>query len=105
MIRSSRLSASAARPAFIHLSPAERTARNAAHPLRTHGATRVIAVSQFFHIARLRWLLAAEGVQVVGHSHARYHEWRDLYSSARETIALLRLLALHVLTKMAVAMN
>jgi vancomycin permeability regulator SanA len=64
------------------------TARNVAAVLRERGSTRVLAVSQFFHVPRLRRLLAAEGLTVVGQAHARYFEPRDVYSVLREVVAM-----------------
>ena len=66
----------------------EATARNAAQALRPRGHTTVIAASQFFHVPRLNRLLAAQGLSVVGHEHARYFEPRDIYSLLREVAAL-----------------
>ena len=66
----------------------EATARNAAQALRARGYTTVIAASQFFHLVRLDHLLAAQGLGVVGHEHARYFEPRDGYSLLREVVAL-----------------
>lgn len=64
------------------------TARNAAVALQQRGYRTVIAVSQFFHVPRLRSLLAAQGLRVVGSRHARYFELRDLYSVFREVAAM-----------------
>lgn len=64
------------------------TARNAALALHQRGYRTVIAVSQFFHVPRLRWLLSSQGLQVVGSGHARYFEFRDLYSLFREVAAM-----------------
>lgn len=64
------------------------TARNVAAVLRERGSTRVLAVSQFFHVPRLRRLLAAEGLTVVGQAHAKYFEPRDVYSVLREVAAM-----------------
>ncbi|GBG15420.1 uncharacterized protein NMK_3027 [Novimethylophilus kurashikiensis] len=64
------------------------TAANAAIALHDRGYTRVLAVSQFFHIPRLQWLLKAQGLNVVGHAHARYYELRDLYAVLREVAAM-----------------
>lgn len=68
------------------------TARNVAAALRERGFTRVLAVSQFFHVPRLRYLLAAQGLSVVGQAHARYTEARDVYSVLREVAAMAVLL-------------
>jgi vancomycin permeability regulator SanA len=64
------------------------TARNAALALHQRGYRTVIAVSQFFHVPRLRWLLASQGLRVVGSEHAGYFELRDLYSLFREVAAM-----------------
>lgn len=70
----------------------EATARNAAAVMRQRGYRTALAVSQHFHIARLRLLLERQGVQVAGTAHARYLETRDAYSLAREVVALALLL-------------
>lgn len=64
------------------------TARNAAKALHQRGYSTVLAVSQFFHVPRLRLLLAAQGLVVVGSKHARYFEFRDAYSLFREVAAM-----------------
>ncbi len=66
----------------------EATAANAAAALRARGGTTVLAVSQFFHVPRLRLLLEAQGLTVVGSVHARFFEARDAYSLLREVVAL-----------------
>lgn len=69
------------------------TARNAAAALHERGYGTVLAVSQFFHIPRLRRLLADQGLTVVGTAHGRYFELRDVYSLFREVAAMSLLLA------------
>lgn len=69
------------------------TARNAARALHQRGYGKVIAVSQFFHVPRLRWLLSSQGLHVVGNTHARYFELRDVYSLLREVAAMSLILA------------
>lgn len=64
------------------------TARNAAVALHQRGYSTVIAVSQFFHVPRLRWLLTSQGLHVAGSENARYFELRDLYSLFREVVAM-----------------
>jgi vancomycin permeability regulator SanA len=66
----------------------EATASNAAAELRRRHLTKVLAVTQYFHISRLRLLLQRHGVHVVGSAHANYFELRDLYSLAREVVAV-----------------
>ena len=64
------------------------TARNAARALHQRGYSTVLVVSQFFHVPRLRRLLTAQGLVVVGSVHARYFELRDVYSIFRELAAV-----------------
>ncbi|EEF26690.1 conserved hypothetical protein [Ricinus communis] len=64
------------------------TAANAALALHQRGYSKVLAVSQFFHVPRLQWLLEAQGLNVVGHVHAKYFELRDLYAVLREVAAM-----------------
>ncbi len=53
-----------------------------------HNLKRVIAVSQYFHLPRCRLAFAEAGLEDVGASYARYVEWRDIYSVAREVPAV-----------------
>jgi vancomycin permeability regulator SanA len=66
----------------------EATARNAASAMHQRKFTTVLAVSQYFHIPRLRLLLQRQGLSVVGNAHATYFEPRDAYSLAREVVAI-----------------
>ena len=70
----------------------EATARNTAIAMRQRGFRTALAVSQYFHVPRLRLLLQRQGVEVVGNAHARYFEMRDAYSLAREVVAMATLL-------------
>jgi vancomycin permeability regulator SanA len=70
----------------------EATARNAAVMMQQRGFTTALAVSQYFHVPRLRVLLQHQGVNVVGTAHANYFEARDAYSLAREVLAMAVLL-------------
>ena len=67
------------------------TARNTALLLQQRGYHSVLAVSQFFHVPRLRMLLAGEGLAVEGYVHADHFELRDVYSTFREVAAIFRL--------------
>lgn len=60
------------------------TAQNSAAIMKAHGWTSAIAVTQYFHIARTRMALKAQGLSPVGGAHARLFELRDLYSIPRE---------------------
>jgi len=63
------------------------TAVNASRYMKMHRLHSAIAVSQFFHISRVKLALRRTGVQKIGSSHARFSEPRDFYSLAREVIA------------------
>ncbi len=64
------------------------TAVNCARLMRQHRLQSVIAVSQYFHVPRTRLALEAHGIRDVGGAYARFFELRDLYSIARELVAL-----------------
>jgi len=78
----------------------EATARNAASLMRQRGFRTTLAVSQYFHVPRLRVLLQRQGVEVVGTAHAKYFEARDAYSLAREVVAMAVLLPRRNATRM-----
>jgi vancomycin permeability regulator SanA len=61
------------------------SAKNAARIAQERNLTSVFVVSQYFHIPRVRLALARCHVSVVHAAHAHFFEWRDIYSSARET--------------------
>lgn len=66
----------------------EASARNCASLMRSHGFKSVTIVTQYFHIPRTRMALRANGVSGIRSAHARYVELRDLYSIAREVVAV-----------------
>ncbi len=47
----------------------------------------VIVVSQYFHISRAKLALHKAGIENVYGVHARYWEWRDVFSLGREFFA------------------
>ncbi len=63
------------------------TARNTAVLAKTHRWSRVLVISQYFHIPRCRLALSQAGLAPVYAAHARYFELRDIYSTFREVIA------------------
>jgi vancomycin permeability regulator SanA len=63
------------------------TARNLATYLGEHRLRTALVATQFFHVPRTELALGRHGVEVVGSRHARYVEWRDVYSLAREVVA------------------
>lgn len=66
----------------------EATARNSAALMRARGYTCAVAVTQYFHIARTKLMLRDAGVATVYGAHPDYFEWRDIYSTLREAIAV-----------------
>ena len=65
------------------------TARNTAALMRRKGWKSVIVVSQYFHIVRARLAFHRFGIEPVYSAHADYYAPRDLYSLAREVVALI----------------
>ena len=66
----------------------EATAKNCAAIMRARGFISVIVVTQYFHVARTKMALRFQHVEQVHSAHAAYVEWRDVYSIAREAVAL-----------------
>lgn len=64
------------------------TARNTAALMRRQGWESVLIVSQYFHIVRTRLAFRRFGIETIYSAHADYHAPRDLYSLAREVVAL-----------------
>jgi len=71
-----------------HGNTTEATARNSAAIMAAHGFRSAVVVTQFFHVTRSRYALQRAGVGTVYGAHASYSEARDLYSLARELVAL-----------------
>ena len=66
------------------------TAVNVATWMRGRNFHSAILVSQYFHLLRSSLLFKEQGVFNLGQSYARYAELRDVYSVARELIALMQ---------------
>jgi vancomycin permeability regulator SanA len=64
------------------------TARNSAAIMKERGLNSAVVITQYFHVTRSRYALRQAGVAKVHTAHARYFEMRDLYSLAREAVAL-----------------
>jgi len=64
------------------------TARNAALVMHEHGWHSAIVVSQYFHLLRAKMACQLEGITFVSAAAPHYFELRDLYSLAREGVAL-----------------
>ncbi len=61
------------------------SAKNSARIAQERNFKSVFVVSQYFHIPRSRLALERCHVSVVRAAHPHFFEWRDLYSSVRET--------------------
>jgi len=64
------------------------TAVNAARIMAEREWATAMAVSQFFHLPRTRLALWQEGVEVTATAYPSHYERRDIYSLAREAVAL-----------------
>lgn len=71
-----------------HGNTTEATALNSVVIMKANGLKSALVVTQFFHVPRSRYALHHAGVETVYSAHANYFEARDLYSLAREMIAL-----------------
>ena len=71
-----------------HGNTTEATALNTAAMMKANGLKSALVVTQFFHVSRSRYALRRAGIEKVGSVHATYFEARDLYSLAREIVAL-----------------
>lgn len=69
------------------------TAANVATYLRANKLRSALVATQYFHVARTTLALERHGVSVMGSRHARYFEWRDMYSLSREVIGYVVYLA------------
>jgi uncharacterized SAM-binding protein YcdF (DUF218 family) len=56
--------------------------------LEDRGGTRVVLVTQWFHVARAEWTARQAGLHDVSAQAPRWAEWRDAYSFLRELVAL-----------------
>lgn len=64
------------------------TAINAFAMMQQRGWRDALVVSQFFHLPRTMMAMRAAGASTVSGAYPHYHEWRDLYSLAREAVAI-----------------
>jgi len=65
------------------------SSQNTLQILKQRNLTSVLVVSQYFHLPRSRWMLTQCHIPNVYSAHANYFEWRDVYSSLRESAAFL----------------
>jgi vancomycin permeability regulator SanA len=64
------------------------TASNSQVLMAANGYESAIVITQFFHVSRSKFALRRAGIETVHGAHPAYFEWRDIYSIARETLAL-----------------
>ena len=64
------------------------TAAHASALMREQHLRTALVATQYFHVPRTELALGQHDVDVVGSRHARFTEWRDAYSLAREVIAV-----------------
>jgi vancomycin permeability regulator SanA len=64
------------------------TARSGAALMKAHQLKSALIISQFFHIARTRLALQANGIQDVHSVYPKHFERRDVYSVLREVVAI-----------------
>ncbi len=61
------------------------SAQNTRAIMKERRFTGVVVISQYFHLPRSRLTLQRCGLSPIYTAHARHFEWRDIYSSLRET--------------------
>lgn len=71
-----------------HGDTTEASAQNTALAMRSRGLTSALIITQYFHIPRSRYAFGRAGIATIHTAHAPYFELRDLYSTAREVVAL-----------------
>lgn len=71
-----------------HGNTTQDTAQNCAAVMRAQGFRSALVVTQYFHVTRSRYAMHRAGITTVHTAHPRYFEVRDIYSIAREAVAL-----------------
>ena len=51
---------------------------------------QILAISQFYHITRIKLTFKKLGCPNINYAHSNYYEYRDIYSIIREFFALLK---------------
>jgi vancomycin permeability regulator SanA len=68
------------------------SARNTHEIMHQRGITRLVVITQYFHVPRSKLAARRFGIATVTGAHAKHIEWRDLFSLAREVSAYLHYL-------------
>ena len=71
------------------------SAKNTLQIVRQQKFESVLVVSQYFHIPRARLALKRYHISTIYSAHARFFEFRDIYSSIREAVGYLSYLFRH----------
>ena len=64
------------------------TAQNSLELINKHD--QILAISQFYHISRIKLAYKKLGYTNINYAHSNYYEYRDLYSIIREFFALIK---------------
>jgi vancomycin permeability regulator SanA len=64
------------------------TVKNALNIAKQHD--QILAISQFYHITRIKLTFKKLGYPNINYAHSNYYEYRDIYSIIREFFALLK---------------
>ena len=64
------------------------TALNSSALMSANGFKSAVVITQYFHISRSKYALRRAGIKTIYSAHPEYFELRDLYSIAREVVAL-----------------
>ena len=64
------------------------SARKTQQVMRERGLSKVLVITQYFHVPRSKLALKKFGISTVYSAHARYFEGRDLYSIPREVAGI-----------------
>jgi uncharacterized SAM-binding protein YcdF (DUF218 family) len=62
------------------------SAVNTARIAKEHGFKSVFTVTQYFHVPRARLALRRCNITEIHSAHARFFEWRDIFSVPRDTV-------------------
>ena len=71
-----------------HGDTTEATAIHSAAIMKARGLNSALVVTQYFHVTRSSFALRHAGIATVHTAHAHLFEARDIYSTARELVAL-----------------
>ena len=64
------------------------TAQNSLKLINKHD--QILAISQFYHISRIKLAYKKLGYPNINYAHSNYYEYRDIYSIIREFFALIK---------------